>query len=307
MTELLQFKNLKELLATLYDEEVCRKYLERMRWGEEPFCPHCGSTKPYRRDDGRGYRCRDKTCRKDFTVTVKTVFENTKIPLSKWLAAIFLLTGHKKGISSAQLARDLGVTQKTAWFLNHRIRLIMCDPAPPKLDNIVEVDETYVGGKWENMNKGRRQKLRDYGADNKVAVMGMVERDGKARLTIIGKSNFKEMVRLNVDKNAVVMTDAHQGYVGLAQEFAGHHSVNHSQSEYRRGIAHTNSVEGFFSCLKRSIYGIYHQVSPKHLQRYCTETSYRYNTRHIKDADRFRMTISNVEGRLKYKTLIAKK
>lgn len=301
---MLVFENLKDLMTKLSDEAVCRQHVEDMRWGGEPFCPHCGGTKPYKLKDGKTYRCKDKTCKKDFTVTVGTIFENSKIPLSTWMAAMFILTGHKKGISSLQLARDLGVTQKTAWFMNHRIRLIMGEPAPPPLDNIVEIDETYVGGKFANMNRGRRKKLQEQGIDNKVAVMGLLERDGKARLTVIGGNTFKDVVRDNVKTTAVVVTDTHISYVGLAQEYAAHLSVNHSKSEYRKGLAFTNSVEGFFSCLKRSIYGIYHSVSPKHLHRYCEETSHRYNTRKIKDKDRFNYTLQKVEGRLKYKDLI---
>ena len=293
-------------MVHLSDESVCREYMEQMRWGGSPFCPHCSSTKPYKLKDGKAYRCSNKSCRKDFSVTVGTIFENSKVKLSTWLAAIYLLTGHKKGISSHQLARDLGVTQKTAWFINHRIRLIMSEPDPDPLENIVEVDETYVGGKFANMNRGRRKKWQESGKDNKTAVMGLLERDGKANLTVIGEKTFKEIVIENVDKSAVIITDAHAGYELLGQHFAGHEAVNHSIDEYRRGIAYTNSVEGFFSLFKRTIFGIYHQISPKHLHRYCSETTYRFNSRKIKDADRFRCTISNVEGRLKYKNLIQK-
>lgn len=306
MSQLLQFKNLKELQKAMQDENVCRAYMEEMRWGGSPFCPYCNATKPYKKAGGKRYRCSSPECRKNFSVTVGTIFENSKIPHSTWLAAIYILTAHKKGLSSHQIARDLGITQKTAWFMEHRIRLIMGDPEPQPLENIVEVDETYVGGKFANMNRGRRKKWQESGKDNKTAVMGMVQRDGKARLTVIGKKSFKEMVIDAVDKGALIITDAHAGYELLGQHFAGHQSVNHSVSEYRRGIAYTNSVEGFFSLFKRIIHGTYHQISPKHLHRYCAETSYRFNSRKIKDADRFRVAISNVEGRLKYKNLIQK-
>ena len=298
------FKNLKEMMTYLSDEKVARQHMEEMRWGSSPFCPHCNSTNPYKLKDGKTYRCSSKSCRKDFTVTVGTVFENSKVKLSTWMAAIWLLTGHKKGISSLQLSRDLGITQKTAWFILHRVRLIMGDPNPAPLENIVEVDETYVGGKFANMNRGRRKKFQEQAIDNKTAVMGLLERDGKARLTVIGGNTFKEVIRENIANTAVVMTDAHLGYTGLATEFAGHEAVNHSIFEFRRGNAYTNGVEGFFSCFKRSIIGIYHQVSPKHLQRYCVETSYRFNTRKITDKERFNQTLQNVEGRLTYKNLI---
>jgi transposase-like protein len=303
---MLQFKNLKELMVQLSDEKVARQHMEEMRWGGEPFCPHCGSTKPYKLKDGKTYRCKDKTCKKDFTVTVGTVFENSKVKLSTWMAAIYLLTGHKKGISSLQLGRDLGITQKTAWFVLHRVRLIMGDPNPAPLDNIVEIDETYVGGKFANMNRARRKFYQERAIDNKTAVMGLLERDGKARLTVIGDNTFKEVVRGNVNNNAILVTDTHISYQGLKNEYTDHLTVNHSEMEFRNGIAYTNTVEGFFSCLKRSIIGIYHNVSPKHLQRYCTETSYRFNTRKITDKERFNHTLQNVEGRLKYKNLIQK-
>ncbi|WP_462250847.1 IS1595 family transposase, partial [Ferruginibacter sp.] len=247
-----------------------------------------------------------KSCKKNFSLTVGTIFEKSKIPLSTWMAAVYVITAHKKGISSLQLARDLGVTQKTAWFMNHRIRIIMGEPAPEPLECMVEVDETYVGGKFANMNRGKRKKMQLNNLDNKVAVMGLVQRDGKAKLTVIGANTFKEVVRQNVDNAAVVITDTHISYTGLAQEYAAHLTVNHSKSEYRNGLAYTNTVEGFFSSLKRSIYGIYHSVSPKHLHRYCDETSYRYNSRKIEDKDRFIITLQQTEGRLTYDNLIQK-
>lgn len=299
------FNNLKELIATMPGEKECREYMEKSRWGGEPFCPHCSSTKPYCLKDEKTYRCSSPKCRRDFTVTVGTVFENYKVKLSTWLMAVYILGGHRKGISSLQLARDLGVTQKTAWFINHRIRFAMGDPNPTPLNEIVEVDETYVGGKLENMHRGRRKKIKDSGKDNKVAVMGMVQRGGKARLTVIGKASFKDLIRQNVLPTANLVTDAHLGYVGLDKEYASHESVNHSEMEFKRGDAYTNSVEGFFSLFKRIIFGTYHQVSPKHLHRYCIETSYRFNSRHLTDKQRFEVAISNIEGRLTYNQLIA--
>lgn len=303
---MIEFNNYKEIMSKLGDEAACRQHMEEMRWGGNPVCPFCGSGNPYKLKDGKTYRCKDKTCKKDFTVTVGTVFENSKIPLSTWIAATYVLTAHKKGISSHQLGRDLGITQKTAWFVLQRLRFIMDEPNPEPLDNIVEVDETYIGGKFANMNKKRRKKWQDLNEDNKVAVMGLLERDGKARLTVIGGNTFKDVVRNNVKTDAVIITDTHLAYQGLAYEYAGHATVNHSQGEYRNGIAYTNSVEGFFSQLARSLFGIYHSVSPKHLHRYCAETSCRYNKRKITDKERFTQTLQNTQGRLKYKNLIQK-
>lgn len=294
-------------MAQLGDEDECRRYMEHMRWGDDPVCPHCGEHKPYKLAGGKRYRCRAKTCRLNFTVTVGTVFENSKVPLSTWIAATYLLSAHKKGISSCQLARDLGITQKTAWFVLHRLRLIMGDPEPEPLENIVEVDECYVGGTFANMNKKRRKKWQESGKDNKTPVMGLLERGGNAKLTVIGEKTFKEVVRNYVNPSAVVVTDTHLSYQGLAEEYAGHETVNHSQAEYKRGIYYTNSIEGFFSLFKRTILGTYHQVSPKHLHRYCAESSYRYNTRKTRDKDRFASVLSNPTGRLTYKKLIEEK
>ena len=302
----MEFKNLKQLMTYLQDDKRCREYYALLRWGGCPVCPHCDRANPYLLKSGK-YRCSSKYCKKDFSVTKGTIFEKSHIALSTWMGAMFLITGHKKGISSHQLARDMGVTQKTAWFILHRIRHIFGDPAPPPLENIVEVDETYVGGKFANMNRGKRAFMQKYERDNKTAVMGLLERDGKARLTVIGRNSFKEVVRETVNNSAVIMTDTHLAYQGLAFEYAGHGTVNHSQSQYRDGLAYTNGVEGFFSCLKRSLIGIYHQVSPKHLQKYCEETSYRYNTRKITDKDRFVNTMMQASGhRLTYNTLIQK-
>ena len=303
----MQFKNLKDLMNQLKDEALCIEYFIQLRWNGKPVCPHCCHPQPYRLKGGRLFRCSAKTCKKNFSLTVGTIFEKSKIPLSSWMAAVWVITGHKKGISSHQLARDLGVTQKTAWFMNHRIRLIMGDPDPAPLDNIVEVDETYVGGKFANMNRGKRKQWQESGHDNKVAVMGLLEREGKARLTIIGANTFKDVIKDNVEPEATVMTDSHLAYQGLALDYAGHGVDNHSEMQFRDGIAYTNTVEGFFSQLKRSIFGIYHSVSPKHLQRYCEETSYRYNTRKVTDKERFVATLKNSAGRLTYKELIQKK
>jgi hypothetical protein len=302
----MEFKNLKELMSYLQDVKRCREYYALLRWDGNPICVHCNASQPYLLKNGK-YRCSSKTCKKDFSVTKGTIFENSKIPLATWMGAMFVLSGHKKGISSCQLARDLGVTQKTAWFILHRVRYIFGDPDPEPLTNIVEVDETYVGGSYANMNRGRRKYHQENNIDNKVAVMGLLERDGKARLTIIGSNTFKDVIKENVSTDATLMTDSHLAYQGLALEYAGHGVVNHSEMQFRDGLAYTNTVEGFFSCLKRSIFGIYHSVSPKHLQQYCTETSFRYNTRKQTDKDRFVHTLRIAEGkRLTYNTLIQK-
>lgn len=302
-----QFKSLPDVIKHFADQKTCLDYLEKQLWNGKPVCPHCASDRVYRLKDGKNFKCGNKkTCDKKFTVTTGTIYENTKLPLPTWFAAVWLLTAHKKGISSCQLARDLNITQKSAWFINHRIRVMMGEPAPESLEFMVEVDETYVGGKVSNMHSKKRKAIHESGKDNKTAVMGMVQRQGKAKLKVIGEKTFKEMVRKYVDESAVIATDSHSGYEGLANEFAGHEAVNHSQGEYKRDIFHTNTVEGFFSIFKRGIYGIYHQMSVKHLHRYCEEFSHRYNNRDLKDPERFTFTITQSRGRLKYKDLIKK-
>ncbi|MEP7163856.1 MAG: IS1595 family transposase [Ferruginibacter sp.] len=292
-------------------EEMCRDYVAQQRWNGKPVCPYCKHEKCYVIEGGKRYKCASTKCFKRFTVTVGTIFEASNIPLFKWLTAIYLISSHKKGISSYQVAKDIGVTQKTGWFMLHRIREMMKEKHSVKLDNIVEIDEVYIGGKVPNMSKSKRKKLRE---DNnihghKTMVMGMIERGGNLKLIPIGGNNnvmaIQPTVRDNVDNDAVLITDSLASYQGLNNEYAGHEVVNHSEQEYvRDSVFHTNSIEGAFSLLKRSIIGIYHQVTPKHLSRYCDETMHRYNLRKMTDAARFNYTLTNIEGRLDYKTLV---
>lgn len=302
-----EFKNLKELITKFSDEAVCREYLEQIRWAGNPTCPHCNAANPYRLKDGRAFRCSDRTCRKDFSVTVGLIFENSKIPLSTWFAAVYLVTAHRKGISSCQLARDLGVSQKTAWFMNHRIREAFAAEINTDLDEVVEMDETFVGGKWDNMTKSKRAEMRRKGKDNKIPVMGILQRDGKASLKVIKSlDSFQSLIHSYVKPTAVVVTDSHPTHVGIEESFKGHILINHANDEYVNGIYHTNTVEGFFSMLKRGVYGIYHHVSPKHLHRYCEEFAYRYNYRKERDNERFVRTLRQTKGRLKYNDLVGK-
>lgn len=303
-----QFSTLTEVLDYYKSEDRCRDTIERMRWPEgNIICPKCREEKAYRMGDCKHYKCRSRQCRNRFSVTVGTVFEGTKLPLAKWFAGIYFVINRKKGISSYQVARDLGIGQKAAWFMLCRIREMLKNKSVELLDNIVEVDETYVGGKWENMCKDKRAKLRAAGRDTKTPVMGLLERDGKTRLRVIGKETFKDLVRQHVCEDAVIVTDSHLGYQGLANEFVGHAVVNHSIEQYKDGIFNTNSIEGAFSHFKRMVIGTYHSVSPKHLHRYCEEFSHRWNTRKQKDTERFMNTLKQTEGRLKWKDLIGKK
>jgi transposase-like protein len=303
------FKNLHELIATMPDEKSCRDYLIKERWNGVPVCHYCESEKSYLIEDGKRFKC--GSCLKKYSVTVGTIFHASNIKLNKWLTAIYLITAHKKGISSYQLGRDLGVSQKTGWFMLHRIREMLRMKQSVKLDNVVEVDEVYIGGKVANMSKAKRKQAKEEGTkfSAKTMVMGLLERSGDLKLIPVGKgsdvSAIPPIVKNNVEENAVIITDSSSAYLGLEKAYAGHEVVNHSANEYvREGNIHTNSIEGAFSLLKRSIIGIYHQVTPKHLSRYCDETMFRYNLRKMKDSERFTFSLSMIEGRLTYKSLV---
>lgn len=302
------FKNLRELIASMPDEKQCREYLAAQRWPDgKVVCPYCGCEKIYRIQERDRYKCAGKECSKKFSVTVGTVFEDSKIPLVKWLTAVYLATAHKKGISSYQLSRDIGVSQKCAWFMLHRIREGIREKAPQMLSGMVELDETFCGGKVGNMSKSKRMKMkgRSEGITSKFPVFGMLERDGKVILVQVPFATgevLKPIIRHHLTPGSTMLTDGFGGYRYM-NEFK-HEAVSHDKDEYVRGEFHTNSIEGFFSQLKRGIYGIYHHVTPKHLQRYCDEFAYRYNHRKMKDADRFTLACRNLEGRLTYNQLV---
>ena len=297
------------------NETVARQYLEALHWPNGPFCPHCGSLDA-KRLEGKAHRpgvvqCND--CRQQYTVTVGTVFERSKVPLNKWLLANHLLCSSKKGISGHQMARLLGVTYKTAWFMMHRVREAMKDTHEGPMGGpgeTIEADETYVGGKIGN----RKSERRRYGiaqADrspvrNKEAVVALVERGGRVRSFHVANVNgntLRHVLVTNADRASTLMTDEHKGYQLVGQEFAGHGVVTHSRGEYvRAGVFHTNTIEGYFSLLKRGIIGVYHHVSAAHLHRYCSEFDFRYNTRKLNDFERADHSLLGAVGkRLTYR------
>ena len=264
------------------DEEAARKFFENKIWGRTGrYCPHCGSTRTVETKNHKPmpYRCKD--CRKHFSVRTKTILEESRIPLHKWLLAIFLLSTNLKGVSSYKLARDLDVTQKTAWFLAHRIRKVYEDQIEAKLDSPVEADETYMGGK--DRNKHNSKKTGEQWRDFKTPVVGIKSRTSKkvkARVTKpISSQTLQKMIEETAKDGSTVYTDQHRGYIGLKYKGYKHESVNHGVHEYIKGQAHTNGVESFWSMLKRSYVGVYHKMSEKHLQRYVDEAVGRHNAR----------------------------
>ncbi|MDB5006535.1 MAG: Transposase zinc-ribbon protein [Mucilaginibacter sp.] len=304
-----QFKSLPQVLDFFKSEETCVTYLAQSRWAETPTCPHCGNVGAY--VTNRGFKCKAKECGKKFTVTTGTIFENTKISLRTWYAAMYLCTAHKKGISSLQLSRDLNITQKTAWFLLHRIREMLNNNEAEQLDGTIEIDETYVGGRTQNKSNKKRKALRETGEQyaSKTAVFALVQRDGNVKTQVLHTTKPRTadvlpIIQANVTETSLLITDSSTMYGSLKYSY-NHEVVNHEQKEYARGAMHTNTIEGFFSQLKRGIVGIYHYVSPKHLGAYCNEFAFRYNTRKDTDIVRFEDAFKKCNNvRLTYAELI---
>jgi transposase-like protein len=293
--------NLKTFYETFPTEQVCREYLAERRWHGTPVCQHCQHTeKIYRYKDGRLYKC--GVCRKQFTVTMGTVMESSKIPLQTWFLAAYIIAAHKKGIASVQLAKDMGLTQKTAWFLLHRIRYGLGENMfgkDEKLTGVVEADETFVGAPEHIGKSGHRT--------NKIIVMGLHERGGRVKAQQIDRADIElaNKVSNSVEHGSVLMTDEFSTYKMLNHLYQ-HETVNHSKKEYVRGVAHTNTIENFWSVMQRGIYGIYHTVSKKHMNQYCNEFAYRHNTRKVSDNERFADAMMKLEGRLSYNKLTQK-
>ena len=283
-------------------DEQAREYLESVRWEHGRYCPHCGNA-----DEKRIYaitanvakkvraglfECAE--CDKQFTVTVGTIFEDTKIPLRKWLVAWYLLCASKKGISALQIQRMLGLgSYRTAWFMMHRIRYALRNPSfSDKLSGTIEADETYIGGTVRGVKRGYR--------GNKTPVVALVERNGRARSMVIEHitgANLRQALNEHVDRKSRLMTDERPAYKGPGHRFKSHEAVNHSAGEYVRGDVHTNTVEGYFSILKRGIVGTFHHIEGPYIPQYLAEFDFRYNTRKETDGVRTRLALRKASGK----------
>lgn len=310
MVALRKFKTLVDLLLYFKDEQTCRDYLELIRWNGKIVCPYkeCKHDHVFKYTDGKRYKC--AKCQRQFSVKVGTIFEDSKISLQKWFAAIYLITSHKKGISSLQLHRDLGVTQKTAWFMLHRVRHTLLISPTEKLTGIIEADETFIGGKESNKHKSKQTAgTQGRSSLTKTPVLGIIERGGQLRaIKVLNTRGYslRPFIVNNVEFGSTIHTDEWWGYRGLSRIFK-HQYINHGAGEYSKDGVHTNSIEGFWSLLKRGVIGIYHSMSDKHLQKYLDEFVFRYNTRGYSENFRFDAMLNNINSHLTYKQLCSKK
>jgi len=301
-----QFDNLLQMMNAIPDEQAAIEHFTSVRWAGGAYCPHCGATKVYHFSDGKTHKC--GACRKRFSIRVGTIFEDSKIPLRTWMLAIWLITSHKKGIASTQLAKDLGVTQKTAWFMLHRLRhAAQTRSFNRPLEGEVEADETFIGGKEKNKHAWQRTGGKQ-GGKGKIAVLGLLEREGELRTGVtpnLTSRTVQTVIRENVKPGAALMTDEHGAFTGLGDTYY-HHRVNHSAGEYVRDYClHTNGIESVWALFKRQIVGTHHWLSPKHISRYLGEMTWRFNLREMSEGDRVNALLNQTNGRLTYKALTA--
>ena len=300
--------SLVEITAMFPDDEAAEAWFTANRWPDGPHCPHCGSTNVLSGAAHKTmpYRCRERECRKRFSVRTNTAMDSSNIGYRQWAIAFYLFATNLKGVSSMKLHRDLGITQKSAWFMAHRIRQAMHDQRGP-FDGPVEADETYVGGKRKNMHVDKRRGMQGRGAVGKAAVAGVRDRETKhvtARVVAnTDAKTLKAFVRFHAGPWARVYTDEAGAYRGLER----HESVNHSHGEYVRGDVHTNGIESFWASLKRGIVGTFHHVSVKHLDRYLAEFAGRVGDRDADTVDMMAHMVARMDGRrLTYHALIGK-
>lgn len=300
-------KTLQEAIIYFANPDNCREYLIARRWPEGVTCPRCGGLNVVFSPKHNRWQCSSHHARRQFTLKTGTIFEGSPVGLDKWLAAMWMIVNAKNGVSSYEIHRSIGVTQKTAWFMDHRIRVALGMESSGKLSGQVEVDETFIGGKARNMHKSKRKHLGTGGA-GKVAVMGLLERHGEVRTMVVPNVKRKSLhgeVKKHVEQGSTVYSDGLASYTGLDAEYI-HNVINHAE-EYVRGHIHTNGIENFWSLLKRAIGGTYVSVEPFHLFRYLDEQSFRFNKRKLTDGERFSIAASQViDRRLTYKQLTGK-
>ncbi|HUY57302.1 MAG TPA: IS1595 family transposase [Candidatus Micrarchaeaceae archaeon] len=299
-------ETLLEAVRYFSDEAVCRDFMSQLRWPDGVVCPRCEAATIGYVASRSLWRC--KACKYEFTVKKGTIFEDSPIPLSKWLPALWMYSSFKKGVSSHQLAKNLGVTQKSAWFMAHRIRLAMeIGNFEAPLSGEVEVDETFVGGLAKFQHENRRKHI-GTGASGKTIVMGLLERNGDVRAKIIPsrrRGTVHAQIRASIAPGSTIYSDALPSYAGLDSEYV-HGVIDHAQG-YVRDRIHTNGIENFWSLFKRMIYGTHHSVDPEHLDRYLAEATTRFNGRKASESARFASTTSGVIGkRITYRQLIGK-
>lgn len=302
-----EVKSILDLVQAFPTEQDCIEHLELLRWNGNVISPFDETSKVY---DCKGNRYKCKNTGKYFNVKTNTIFDNTKMDLRKWFMAIWLVTSHKKGISSLQLGRDLNITQKSAWFMLQRIRNCFGLDSEDKgqLEGEVEIDETYVGGKSKNRPASIRKDKSEETANKykKSTILGMVQRGGDVRAMHVVDATEVSLIPPivnNISYNASIYSDELRSYNKLERVY-DHKTVKHGQGEYVRGRVNTNTIESFWALLKRGIYGIYHFTSKKHLHFYVDEFVFRYNTRNGSENDRFNLLLSNTENRIKYNELI---
>jgi hypothetical protein len=302
---------IRQIPSACQDETAAVEFIEAQRWGNTPCCVHCGSIDVYKMTDANTgqrnkrflWKCREKECGMQYTVRIGTVYEDSRLPLRHWCYAFWRAATSKKGVAALEIMRQCHISYKSALFLMHRIRWAMAPDhkTAPKLKGIIEADETYVGGKPKKYRAFKRRKWHS----NKTPVFAVLERGGDIRvrtMPVVNGANVREALKECASPKARLMTDENNIYRPIGAEFAGHETVNHSIDEFARGDVTTNTVEGFFSILKRGLHGVYHAVSKQHLHRYCSEFEFRYNGRKLNDGERTVLAIKGAEGkRLIYK------
>jgi transposase-like protein len=307
-------KTLQEAMIYFADKQNAHDFIVSLRWSDGVVCPHCGGSEQWFIKTRLIWRC--KACRKQFSVKVGTIFEDSPLGLDKWLCAIWMIANAKNGISSYEIGRALGMTQKSAWFVLHRIRYAMQEGSIEKLSGDVEADETYIGGKAENMHKWKRDAmgLQGRGTVGKAIVFGLLERttgdkSSRAKTKVVQNTKKKTLqpeIRNSVEKESNLYTDALKSYQGMEEEYI-HQAVDHA-TEYVCGTVHTNGIENYWSLFKRTLRGTYVGCEADHLPSYLDEQTFRFNNRVLTDGERFNMVLGSVAGkRLTYKQLIIKK